>query len=68
MNARAYYEKYGIEACDEVCQKAGTKLSYFRQIMIGHRSPSPKLALRLEKASGGEMTKEALLWGADSDA
>ena len=63
MDAHTFYKQYDTRLVEAVCERAGTKLSYFRQIATGHRSPSPKLARALEKASGGLMSKEELLWG-----
>lgn len=39
-----------------VARKAETRISYLYQIGGGHRLPSPALALRLEKATNGEVT------------
>lgn len=56
MNAKDFLEKYGRERASAVAVAAGTNIAYFSQIAHGHRSPSRKLAKRLEDASGGDMT------------
>jgi DNA-binding transcriptional regulator YdaS (Cro superfamily) len=40
---------------------AGTKVGYLYQLAGGHRRPSNDLALRIEEASGGVVTREELL-------
>lgn len=61
MDAQAYFRKHGVERCREICNKAGTTLEYFRQIMCGHRRPSPELAEKFLLHSGGEMDLASLL-------
>lgn len=55
MNARQFLSDYGREEAERVAKAAGTNFAYFYQLAIGFRSPSPRLAKRLEKASGGRM-------------
>lgn len=68
MNAKQYLDKYGRERAAEVAEKAGTNIAYFSQIAHGHRSPSRKLALRLEDASSHEMTFIELMMPAEKEA
>lgn len=61
MDARAYYLKYGRERCERVAARSDTSLNYFMQIVCGYRRPSPELALKFVKHSGGQMDFESLL-------
>lgn len=67
MDAKAYLSAHGREHCEQIAVKAGTTLAYFLQIVYGNRFPSRKLAAELESASGGEMTREELLYGTPRD-
>ena len=60
MDAKTFYQTTDMETIEAVCKAAGTNLAYFRQIAYGHRKPSPHLALRLERASGGVMRRHDL--------
>lgn len=62
MDAKTYLDTYGPEHTDQVCRKAKTKLSYFRQCALGHRHFSRNLAQKLSAASGGEMSVMELLF------
>ena len=46
----------------EIAEKAGTTVDYLNQIRLGHRHPSRKLALKIEKVTQGAITKEELLF------
>lgn len=61
MNAQEFWKKEGRERVKAVCEKAGTKYSYFEHIKNGFKRPSVDLALALVKASNGAMTFEELL-------
>lgn len=63
MNAKEYYAKHGKDKVEEIAIEAKTTLAYFRHLTTGYRYPSRKLALRLEKASGGEMSAAKLILG-----
>ena len=56
MNARKFLDLYGRERAKEVALSAGTTWQYFYQIANRWRRPSAKLAVRLSKASNGELT------------
>lgn len=47
---------------EQVARLAGTTDAYFQQLAGGHRSPSKKLAERLEKATNGKLNKIMLLF------
>jgi transcriptional regulator with XRE-family HTH domain len=50
----------------EMSRKAGISEVYGSYILNGHKRPSPSVAIRLEEASGGALTKAMLrpdLWG-----
>ena len=71
MDAKTFLETFGEPEAERVAKEAGTNLAYFKQIMYLARSPSPKLALRLEKASGGRLTRESLrpdIYGEEAQA
>jgi hypothetical protein len=61
MNAKQYLDKYGKTATESLALRAGTSFAYFYQIALGHSHPSRKMALRLVKESGGEMTLVELM-------
>lgn len=44
-------------------EKMGISVEHVYKILKGHRTPSPRLALRFEKRSGGKISKEKILWG-----
>jgi hypothetical protein len=50
VTAKDYHRKYGVQACRELADRAGTNYEYFRQIVHGQRSPSRKMALKLIEA------------------
>jgi len=45
-----------------IAKKAGTTYGYLIQIKYGMRKPSSALAAQIEKAFGGLVTREELLW------
>lgn len=61
MDARTFLDTHGEERCKRVAAAAGTKIGYFKQIAYGHRRPSPELAQKLVKSSGGELDFMSLL-------
>jgi len=67
MNAKEFLTKFPNEA-PVVCKEAGTSMVYLRHLAAGHRFPSRELALRLEQASGGRMTRLKLLYPAETEA
>lgn len=46
---------------DELAHRCGTNRAYLSQIAYGHRRPSPQMALRIEKETGGDVRREELL-------
>jgi DNA-binding transcriptional regulator YdaS (Cro superfamily) len=60
MDASKFLRTYGDEDGGQVAIAAGTTLVYLKQIATGFRNPSPRLAKRLEEASGGRMTRDCL--------
>jgi DNA-binding transcriptional regulator YdaS (Cro superfamily) len=60
MDAKEFLKLYGLVEGEKVAKAAGTKLVYLRQISTGFRDPSPKLAILLEKASNGRMSRKQL--------
>lgn len=45
---------------ERVAKEAETTVAYLFQLAGGHREPSVKLAMRLEKASGGLLSRRDL--------
>lgn len=67
MDARTFINRYPADVV-MVCESAGTKPVYLRQIANGHRRPSPVLAKKLEEASAGRMDAMSLLFPTDTAA
>ena len=67
MNAQEFWKTHRQQVA-AVCEEAGTKPSYFTLIRLGHSKCGPDLAARLEKASGGLMSRVELVWPEDQDA
>lgn len=61
MDCKAFLKSYSIEERERVAKRAGTTVAYLKQIAGGHSRPSADLAVRLELASDGRMTREDLL-------
>lgn len=61
MNAEQFLNIYGRERAKQVAADAGTTWQYFYQIANRWRRPSAKLAMKLAKSSGGEMTVSDLV-------
>lgn len=66
MNAQDFLTTYPDEVL-AVCQTAGTNVTYFKQLVAGLRYPSRDLALALERASGGRMTRMELLYPTEAN-
>lgn len=47
---------------EEFAQKIGVSRSYYALVENGTRNPSPDVALAIEKATGGEIKKEWLVF------
>lgn len=62
MDAREFLDTYGFEEARRVAESAGTNFAYFWQLANGYRFPSRDLAVKLEKASDGRMSRVALIW------
>lgn len=62
MDAKTFYETYGIEECRAVASAAGTNYAYFYQLVSGFRGRcSVDMAKRLVKASEGRLDFLALI-------
>lgn len=61
MDARTFLRTTDLAERERVAASAGTTVAYLKQLAGGHSRPSPRLAKRLEIASGGRMTRQDLL-------
>jgi hypothetical protein len=61
MTLYEYSLAHGTEGLRELAEKAGTKLSYIRQLMYEpNKRPSADMALKIIKASGDTITLHGL--------
>jgi len=71
MDAKTFFTELGESEAKRVSELAGTSLDYFKQVMYGNRKFSHKLAIKIETASDGRMTRAELrpdIWGAQEEA
>lgn len=61
MDCKTFLKSTPIDERERVARRAGTTVAYLKQIAGGHSRPSADLAVRLESASDGRMTREDLL-------
>ena len=61
MTAREYRRKKGLTLAD-FAAAVPCSVPYLSQIETGIRRPSPEIAKRIEKASGGKVKAMALLY------
>jgi DNA-binding transcriptional regulator YdaS (Cro superfamily) len=47
---------------EEFAAKIGTTFNYVNLLAAGARRPSPELALKIEKATGGKVTRDEVLF------
>ncbi len=60
MNLEQFFDKHGTSRVSDVARAAGTNLAYLRQCKYGTRRMSADLAVKVEAASGREMTAQEL--------
>lgn len=60
MNLEQFFDKHGTSRVSDVARAAGTNLAYLRQCKYGTRRMSADLAVKIEAASGREMTAQEL--------
>lgn len=60
MNLEQFFDKHGTSRVEDVARAAGTNLAYLRQCKYGTRRMSADLAVKMEAASGREMTAPEL--------
>lgn len=60
MDMKNYLKNHTKAEREALAARCGTSVEYFWQIAGGHRKPSHGLAIRLEEASGGAVTREGL--------
>lgn len=61
MNLRDFLKRNGLTH-GGFGKTVGLSQGYVSLLVGGKRRPSPDIALRIEKATGGAVTKESLLW------
>ena len=61
MDCRTFLRSTDSDDRERVAKRARTTVAYLKQIAGGHSRPSADMALRLEAASDGRMTREELL-------
>ena len=67
MTPRAFYKSHDLETVEKVAKKAGTSFANFQQIALYEGACSPKLARKLDKASGGAMPLADILFRKEID-
>ncbi|MBE0436953.1 MAG: hypothetical protein IBX56_14245 [Methylomicrobium sp.] len=60
MDMRTFLKTTSKTERERVAKEAETTVAYLFQLAGGHREPSVKLAMRLEKASGGLLSRRDL--------
>lgn len=60
MKLSDYLRKLTPAARETFAKRSETKVAYLYQVAGGHRSCGPKLAVRIEQASRGAVTKQEL--------
>ena len=60
MNLEQFFDKHGTSRVEDIARAAGTNLAYLRQCKYGTRRMSADLAVKMEAASGREMTAQEL--------
>lgn len=60
MNLEQFFDKHKTSHVEDVARAAGTNLAYLRQCKYGTRRMSADLAVKMEAASGREMTAQEL--------
>lgn len=60
MELSAYLRTLTPTAREAFAKRSKTKVAYLYQIAGGHRACGPKLAVRIEQASSGGVTKQEL--------
>lgn len=65
MKLKTYFSQLSKEQREAMADECGTSAQYIYQVSLGHRSASERLAIEIEKASGGKVRCESLCPGAD---
>lgn len=60
MDMRTFLKTTSKTERERVAKEVETTVAYLFQLAGGHREPSVKLAMRLEKASGGLLSRRDL--------
>lgn len=62
MIPKKFYQKHDKKVVEQMAEQAGTTFANFQQIALYGGSCSKAMAKRLEQASGGEMTRNEILF------
>ncbi|WP_027967299.1 hypothetical protein [Halomonas halocynthiae] len=57
---RDYWKSLSDSDRERIAKHAGTTPEYLRQVLVYERQPSASMAKRLERASGGALTRRSL--------
>jgi len=57
---RSFLNSISQDKREEIAQACGSSVGYFWQIAGGHRTPSTRLARKIEKYTGGSVTIQEL--------
>lgn len=71
MDLRTWTKKTPIAERRRVAKAAGTSVDYLMQLAGNHRRPSWELAVRIEEATDGDVTRDTLrpdIWPPESVA
>ncbi len=60
MNLQTYFAQHGTPGAKALAERVGSSVAYLQHCKYGNRRMSADLALRLEWASGGELTAPEL--------
>lgn len=60
MDFFSYWQKLDAEQRQALADASETKVVYLSQVAYGHRQVSQKLALNIERATGGAVTRHDL--------
>ena len=66
MDLKTYFQTTKMRQ-KQLAEETGCRQATISQIKTGKRRPSPDLALRIQQATGGQVTVMELLFGQDAE-